>query len=832
MNRVGIFWDYELCSPSGTPGYVVAECVRATCGVYGSVTQFRAYLELSAPPPAGSSQLANTELNPNGPCPPTSPKTLSLRSELQSSGVSLIDCPHNSRKNVADSMLACDLVCFALDNPTSQIPYANHLPVSSYSIPNTPFSAICPTSIPTSKTTIVLISGDRDFAYPLAVLKARKYEVGLIVPPGGAHPALRAKQPGPNSGVTPPSQGARRSFVPRRGSISGSRRGSVSISPIPVPPPPHLSTTIGSSAASNSFGGLGAHEGASNSFISNNSLLRAFPQASCFQRPGHLESHLRRPAAKAAARPPSRSKSRIGARTGNLERTEQEARAGPSLAGMSPRAGRPQTPPLFSTNPASPPPQPPLQRFLRLLHPHQNLYTPSQAIHSTERCTTPSSPAVYSTRGHTSSANPRTVPTGCTRHFKPQRTACRRNGTATLVVPTPKPSTNVLQSLLPAAAVLRPVVSSPTRPALAVPPSIQTSNTSTLAPATPVTPLLLHHLGGRGSNRSMTIPTATWTDLPLTRRSRRQERKVQGEGTPSQCGQRNPPARKFKRRCNEEPSAVSGVDSILRSYTERSPRVERDNQNHHSLGDGCSSSEDPVGQKGGAHAPLDSTVDDDDEEEEQFHETFLATFSRPVCSNAPRTPATVKLVSLELTSEENCEGAVEHKKPRVTTPRPIARTSHSLPLIPMMQSLLAGDTQARNGCRSWRSSPIFIQQSQFSYTDRSPGSSKAENNPSAISEDFSDGAFDPLLSATYREFQFLISVLERCRRTGQERPLRSLIGAEFTRDVFEQAKATSFKDHVQRAVAAGVVSVGDGPVQGREWISLNGNWKGFGLVLD
>jgi hypothetical protein len=32
-------------------------------------------------------------------------RSLSLRSELQSSGVSLTDCPHNGRKNVADQMI-------------------------------------------------------------------------------------------------------------------------------------------------------------------------------------------------------------------------------------------------------------------------------------------------------------------------------------------------------------------------------------------------------------------------------------------------------------------------------------------------------------------------------------------------------------------------------------------------------------------------------------------------------------------------------------------------------------------------------------------------------
>lgn len=39
-----------------------------------------------------------------------STKSLSLRSELQSSGVSLTDCPHNGRKDVADKMIIGQLL--------------------------------------------------------------------------------------------------------------------------------------------------------------------------------------------------------------------------------------------------------------------------------------------------------------------------------------------------------------------------------------------------------------------------------------------------------------------------------------------------------------------------------------------------------------------------------------------------------------------------------------------------------------------------------------------------------------------------------------------------
>ena len=51
---------------------------------FGSVKLFKAYLQLS-------------EFSAS--------KSLLLRSELQASGVSLTDCPHNGRKDVADKMM-------------------------------------------------------------------------------------------------------------------------------------------------------------------------------------------------------------------------------------------------------------------------------------------------------------------------------------------------------------------------------------------------------------------------------------------------------------------------------------------------------------------------------------------------------------------------------------------------------------------------------------------------------------------------------------------------------------------------------------------------------
>ncbi|KAG6813357.1 hypothetical protein H0H92_011905, partial [Tricholoma furcatifolium] len=98
--------------------------------------------------------------------PTTFSKSLALRSELQSSGVSLIDCPHNGRKDVADKMMLdllakasiVDMLAYAIDNP--------------------------------APSTIILISGDRDFAYAVSVLRLRRYRVMIISLPT-VHTSLR-----------------------------------------------------------------------------------------------------------------------------------------------------------------------------------------------------------------------------------------------------------------------------------------------------------------------------------------------------------------------------------------------------------------------------------------------------------------------------------------------------------------------------------------------------------------------------------------------------------------------------------------------------------------
>ncbi|PCH38370.1 DUF537-domain-containing protein [Wolfiporia cocos MD-104 SS10] len=135
---VAIFWDYENCTPPSTiSGYDIVGNIRQIAHTYGSVKLFKAYLELSE-----------------------QPKPINLRSELQSCGVSLTDCPHNGRKDVADKMMIVDMLTYAIDTP--------------------------------APATIVVISGDRDFVYAVSVLRLRRYRVVLVIPTS-AHASLRSQ---------------------------------------------------------------------------------------------------------------------------------------------------------------------------------------------------------------------------------------------------------------------------------------------------------------------------------------------------------------------------------------------------------------------------------------------------------------------------------------------------------------------------------------------------------------------------------------------------------------------------------------------------------------
>ncbi|KAJ1030150.1 hypothetical protein NDA16_001062 [Ustilago loliicola] len=145
VEPVAIFWDVDNCAPpTGSSGRSVALAVRAAIQnlEQGPIVSFKAYLELSSETQA-----------PNA-------AQVQLRSELQGCGVSLIDTPKSGRKDVADKMMITDLLAYAIDQP--------------------------------APATVVLISGDRDFAYPLGILRNRGYSVVLVTPPIGAVPILEA----------------------------------------------------------------------------------------------------------------------------------------------------------------------------------------------------------------------------------------------------------------------------------------------------------------------------------------------------------------------------------------------------------------------------------------------------------------------------------------------------------------------------------------------------------------------------------------------------------------------------------------------------------------
>ncbi|XP_068656748.1 uncharacterized protein [Aristolochia californica] len=128
---LAIFWDFENCPiPSEVCPEDVAGNIRMALRVHpvieGAVTTFSAYGDFNSSPRR-------------------------LREGCQRTGVKLIDVPHG-RKDAADKAILIDMFLFALDNP----------PPSS----------------------ILLISGDVDFAQALHVLGQRGYSIILVIPVG------------------------------------------------------------------------------------------------------------------------------------------------------------------------------------------------------------------------------------------------------------------------------------------------------------------------------------------------------------------------------------------------------------------------------------------------------------------------------------------------------------------------------------------------------------------------------------------------------------------------------------------------------------------------
>lgn len=88
----------ENCRPpANIPGFAVVRRLRQLVQSFGSITLFKAYADL-----------ANESVNP---------RAAALQSELQSSGVSLTNCPHNGRKDVADKMILGEPTIFMFLTP-------------------------------------------------------------------------------------------------------------------------------------------------------------------------------------------------------------------------------------------------------------------------------------------------------------------------------------------------------------------------------------------------------------------------------------------------------------------------------------------------------------------------------------------------------------------------------------------------------------------------------------------------------------------------------------------------------------------------------------------
>lgn len=174
MGAVGIFWDYgafpesfgasslvvdalsaENCQyTAGRSGFDIARNIEEQARCHGMVRAFNAYLDVQ--------QCAT-------------PAT--LRSELQSSGVTLVDCPHNGQKNVVDLMLLSALCAFApLPHVPTIIPVNFDSPIPDLLVADMLVLAL---SEP-APSTIVLVSGDRDFAYTASILRQRGHNVVLV----------------------------------------------------------------------------------------------------------------------------------------------------------------------------------------------------------------------------------------------------------------------------------------------------------------------------------------------------------------------------------------------------------------------------------------------------------------------------------------------------------------------------------------------------------------------------------------------------------------------------------------------------------------------------
>ena len=128
-----VLWDIEnVPVPMARSGTEAVERLRDALVLYGRVDRVRAYGSLLS---CGASERT--------------------RSELQLAGVHLVDAPHRNRKEVADKMILVDAMEIAVHNNTA--------------------------AAPSSARGIVVITGDTDFAYLFARLRALRSPAPVIL---------------------------------------------------------------------------------------------------------------------------------------------------------------------------------------------------------------------------------------------------------------------------------------------------------------------------------------------------------------------------------------------------------------------------------------------------------------------------------------------------------------------------------------------------------------------------------------------------------------------------------------------------------------------------
>jgi hypothetical protein len=133
-------------------GFQVVHNICETAHEYGEVTSIKAYADLKG-------NMADKH-----------------RTELHCAGVSLIDCPHNGYKEVVDNTLIGAVQWAVIGLMTKHLIF--EVDMMAYAIDHA------------APSTIILISGDRDFAYALSVLRLRRYRIIVMVPKMSAHPSL------------------------------------------------------------------------------------------------------------------------------------------------------------------------------------------------------------------------------------------------------------------------------------------------------------------------------------------------------------------------------------------------------------------------------------------------------------------------------------------------------------------------------------------------------------------------------------------------------------------------------------------------------------------